>query len=149
MASLTIISGSVTHLDRVSSTHGSVSHGRGSIQTTHALMFRLDGKPAMYLGVADLSVGDPATAAGLTTNGAFKALAVRNDATGLVFGRSGWPEMIVGGIVLLIALLAFQANLILGLAIGALGGWIFRRGLLVRGARQMLLAPAPAYAPNA
>lgn len=141
MASISFLAGPVTHVDRVSSTYGSVRDGHGSIRTAHRLMFRLDGKAAVYDGVADLSVGDPATAAGIVKNGPFQALAVRNDATGIVFGRSGLPEMIIGGIIGLISLIAVQGHFVLGLPIAALAAWVIKRGLLVRNARNALLSP--------
>lgn len=137
MASPTLLSGTITHLDRISSTSGRMQHGNGQIRTDHTTTFRLDNQPAVFRGVADLGADEPATAAGYMKKGMFTALAVRNDSTGLVYGHSGIGMMLIGAGLMFVGLLMLSIGI--GLFIMAGGGWVGMQGYRQREARTLLL----------
>lgn len=129
MASPTIMRGVVTHVDRLTSLSG-----HSSIETDHSMVFRIDQRPVYYQGYADLSVGDPVTVAGRAKNGQFRALAVRNDMTVLVYGRAMTGQLVLAGIFLFIALISMPFGVVP--LIG--GGWLGHHAWNVRQAREML-----------
>lgn len=130
MASPTLLRGVVTHVDRLTNLSGD---GRG-IGTDHSMVFRIDQRAVLYEGYADLTIGDPATAAGRYRNGQFRALAVRNDTTHLVYGRTMTGALVLAGIFLFIALISMPFGVVP--LIG--GGWLGHHAWHVRQAREML-----------
>lgn len=150
MASPTLLSGTVTHLDRMASTSGEIRNGRGQIRTDHATSFRLDNRPVVFRGLADLGDGEPAVAAGYDRNGQFSALAVRNDSTGLIYHTTSLPYLLLGGFLLGIGLLMMLAGVSFGFVLAAAGALIARPGVRARQARALLVASrAPAHARGA
>lgn len=91
MNNIQILSGTVSHSRTVSTTSGSIDKGKGTISTSHTMSFRLDNTPVVFSGTPSLGDGDRATVAGLAL-GEFRAYALRNDSTGLIYRAhtTGW-----------------------------------------------------------
>jgi hypothetical protein len=87
MPSVSILSGSVSHLSSTSTVHGSVKRGKGSVTTSHRIDFRVDGKAAYYKNTVNLADGDRVTLAGKMKKGEFYARAMRNDETNVVYSE--------------------------------------------------------------
>lgn len=138
MASPTLLTGAVTHLERITSTTGSMQNGNGQIRTDHVTTFRLDNRPVRFNGVPDLGANENATAAGYARNGIFDALAVRNESTGLVYGHSGMALMVAGVILGLLGF--FTLSVLIGWVILPMGAWLGLKGYRQREARALLLA---------
>jgi len=80
METLALLSGTVSHLNTVSTTIGGGAKS-GSIQTHHTALFRVDGKPARFRGVANLANGDVVTLVGYHRTD-FDAVALKNESAG-------------------------------------------------------------------
>src|SRR5690606_25996199 len=142
MASLTLLSGTTSHVSRITNTQGQMSNGQGQIQTRHQTTSRLDNRPAYFRGVVDLGEGEPASAAGIDRNGMFHALAVRNDSTGLICYEPS--TLLYVAAAALIGIGVLMLFIFIGIFMIAGGLWV---GYLARRnsqARAMLSQPAGA-----
>jgi hypothetical protein len=54
MNALTLLAGEVSHLNTFASTSG----GSNYVHTSHAVLFRVNGRPVRFSGIANLAEGD-------------------------------------------------------------------------------------------
>src|SRR6185437_16363245 len=78
--------------------------GRGSVRTTHKLHLRVNGRSAAFTCAPNVADGDVVTLAGYDKGGGFKALALRNESTGVPYRGPTAVVYLVGVLLLLIGL---------------------------------------------
>ena len=115
MKEFVVLSGVVSHLNRVTSTGGVGTYG---VQTSHRLQFRVDNRPAWYDGSPNIAEGDHVTLVGEQKD-EFKAVALRNDATQIVYRTH---VMRYPGFA--------KAVLVLGALLGCVGVGMIAQGLI-------------------
>lgn len=152
---LITVTGPVTNMLQETEVTGAVSHGGGvtgnsastKLQQKKVLNFRIGNKPVtMELGnTIDLADGDNATAVGTDSGGITKAVAVRNDATNIIYFRYSpmtlfiWAGLLVGlGIPLTGALI--------GLAMIPVGLWLGYKGMQTKNAIAQINSTPPSVA---
>lgn len=139
--SMSIRSGKVSHAAQVSETHGQIHNGRGQIRTFHKMKFRIDNRPAMFQGEASIGDGDTVTVAGIE-KGEFKALAVRNESTGVEYPGQIMLLYVIGALCILLGIpFAF---IIIGLPLLGFGAWFIYMGWRNKQALELLRATAAA-----
>jgi hypothetical protein len=131
-------SGAATGLVRSSQTEGAVGRNGGSVRTAQVLTFRLDGKVVETRLPSQPSIdeGESVTVAGQEKNGVFRALALRNDATGAVYAIPSLPGFVMGG--LMIALGVPLLFIVVGVLFLGFGGWTVYQAWRYRQAAQLL-----------
>jgi hypothetical protein len=110
MASLETLAGVVTNVRALSTTSGSMKKGDGQISTQHHMKFRIGNRAVTFSGSPNIGDGDAVTVSG-KGSGEFKAMALRNDSTGLVYKASLVPA-IIGFIA--VALLSIPGFIFIG-----------------------------------
>jgi hypothetical protein len=130
-----IVSGRVTHAAQVSETHGQIHDGRGTIRTFHKMKFRIDNKPAFFQGEASIGDGDTVTVAAVA-KGELRALALRNESTGIEYGSPTILYYIMGSFTVVLGLLTLA--FLVGFPILGAGGWLFYSGWRNKEALQLL-----------
>lgn len=142
---LSIISGSVSHVSSSTTVTGQMYADRGSVRTTHKLFLRVNGKAAVFSGTPHVADGDVVTLSGIDKGGEFKAFALRNESTGVVY--PGQTTLVyVGGVLFLMLGLPFSI-VIFGIPFAVFGGWLLYAGYRNQQANSLLLAsPSPSRA---
>jgi hypothetical protein len=116
MKEFVVLSGVVSHVNRVSSTGGVGTYG---VQTSHRLQFRVDNRPAWYEGSPNIAEGEHVTLVGQQKD-EFKAVALRNDATQIVYRTH------------VMRFLGFAKTvLVIGALLGCVGVWMIAQGLMM------------------
>jgi len=95
MKQLTSISGIVDNANTLTSTHGTVINGRGTVSTSHKTSFRIDGNPIIFCGYINISDGDKITAVGEHSSNGLSALAISNHSTNTTYRRKIFPDIAV------------------------------------------------------
>ncbi len=139
---LSIISGSVSHVSSSTTVSGQMYADRGTVRTTHKLHFRVNGRSAVFSGTPNVADGDVVTLAGIDKGGEFKALALRNESTGVAY--PGPTTLVyVGGILFLLLGIPFSVILI-GIPFAGFGAYLLYAGYRNQQANQLLQAsPRP------
>jgi hypothetical protein len=138
---LRVVSGKVSHAAQVSETHGQIHGGRGQIRTFHKMKFRIDNRPAVFQGEASIGDGDTVTLAGFD-KGEFRALAVRNESTGVEYPGQTILLYVIGALCILLGIpFAF---IIVGLPLLGAGAWFIYMGWRNKQALDLLRSSAPA-----
>ncbi len=113
------ISGQVSNFreeTKVTSSH-TYNTGYTQVQTEKEINFRVDNKPVtMKMQKSmELTDGDEATVVGVDTRGGVKAILVRNDTIGMIYGYSTWFLMMWAAILLIggIATIGFFVGILL------------------------------------
>ncbi len=109
-------------------------------KTQKLINFRVGRTPVsmkMSKGI-DLADGDEATIVGTESGGGLKALLVRNDVTGVIYGMSTWYVM-AWAIVLTIAGVA-TLGVIVGLFLTPIGLFLLYKGYQLMQANKLMLA---------
>lgn len=163
--SIEIISGTVSHYEHSTETTGQVrttgNQVSGSMQTSHVLTFRVDGRAVIFksYGVANVADGDVVTVAGEKTDQGFVAYAFRNESTDTIQQAPvGIFKAVLGisvGSLLLICLILMSLNVIVGLVmLGAAGYFFIYKFLYVKtmalkvANRLLADTPKPAVSPS-
>ncbi len=104
--SLTTLSGVVSGIRHSTETEGHIGKGGGNVRTGQVLAFRIGDTSAQIKlkDVPDIRDGEQVTLAGHMKNGAFRALAIRNDTTRAVYGTAPMPGYILGGLMVLVGI---------------------------------------------
>ena len=106
MKELSVISGTVSHIDTRASVTGGGSSGLMMVTTTHTALFRVDNRPTKFQGAPNLAPGEQVTAVGYDDGEEFRAVALRNDSTQTVYRYRrlpNWPWWVVVGIASFLA----------------------------------------------
>jgi hypothetical protein len=130
--------GAATGLVRSSQTEGAVGRNGGSVRTAQVLTFRLDGKVVETKLPTQPSIdeGESVTVAGREKNGVFRALALRNDATGAVYAIPSTSGFVMGGVLIVLGVpLLF---IVVGVLFMGIGAWTFYQAWTYRQAAQLL-----------
>lgn len=109
MSQYSTLTGEVSHLSKTSTTSGSTNRHGGSVNTTHTLSFRVNGKPVIYTGTPSIDNGDEVTVVGDAKGGEFKALAVRNETTNVLYS----PKMHSNIAIVVLLVLGIPGSFIL------------------------------------
>lgn len=101
---LQVVSGIITHLRVVSSTHGQISGQYGGrIQTSHITMFRIGASLIEIAGNINVENGDEVAVVGSATGTSIRAVAMRDLKAGLLFFASVNQWVLLAGILCLLA----------------------------------------------
>lgn len=94
------LSGTVSHLERLSKLSGHISGGSGSVNTSTRTSFRVDGMPAIVDGSPTISNGDRVMVIGSEKNGVLEGDILRNFTINLKYGgiclERTWSVYILG-----------------------------------------------------
>lgn len=101
MAYPELVTGTVSHLTTHSEVHGRVKKGQGSVTTSHKTDFRIDGRAAFFKGAINVADGDTVTLAGETIRGEFRAKAIKNLGTGVIYSEPTTAFFVFGGLAIL------------------------------------------------
>lgn len=148
--SLTILTGTISHIDHSTAVTGRGNNGKMMVKTTHVWSFRLNNHPATYnaISTASFGEGDQVTVAGQEKNGTFVVESCRNETTGAVYERPATRYFVVS--VGLIVLGLATIMVLIGIPILLLGGYFLMKALKFSKANKLIQsAPRPALASNA
>tara|TARA_R110000782_G_scaffold77901_13_gene154304 strand:- start:311 stop:739 length:429 start_codon:yes stop_codon:yes gene_type:complete len=124
---------------KVTSTQTS-NTGYTQVKTEKEISFRVGNRPvSMKLpkGI-ELTDGDEATVVGSDTRGGVKAVLVRNDTIGMIYGMSTWYVM-AWAIILLVVGLA-TLTVFVGIILAPLGLFLLYKGIQLMTAHKMMAA---------
>lgn len=149
---ISIVTGTVSNLREATHTEGHIGQHAvggtvtGKVSSKQVYSFRVDSRPVSYESKQMLSIsdGDYVTCAGPVGGGVIKAMKVRNDSTGVVYGHS--PMLVLLGMigVLLASLMLIGTGIgaILGVPVFCIGLYgLYKTWLLFQSARAVEAAP--------
>ncbi len=121
---INIVTGTVSNLREATHTEGRIGQHAvggtitGKVSSKQVYSFRVDSRPVSYESKQMLSIsdGDCVTCAGPVGGGVIKAMKVRNDSTGIVYGHS--PMLVLLGMVGVL----FASLMLIGTGVGAILG---------------------------
>jgi len=124
------ISGSVGNFreeTRVTSAQ-SYNTGHTQVRSEKEVNFRVDNRPVTMKNIKgiELTDGDDATVVGSDSGSGVKAILIRNDTTGIIYGYSTWYIM-MWAVILTVAGLA-SIGILIGYLILPLGLFMFYKG---------------------
>ena len=131
-----ILSGEVSHLSTTSTVSGSVRRGKGNVSTSHKTDMRVDGQAAVFNASVNIADGDKVTLVGKTKNGEFRARALRNEETGVVYSGMTTLAYIIGGLCVIAGIPG--SFIIIGIPLLAAGIWLIFEGYMNRSAIKSL-----------
>lgn len=122
--SVIAVSGTVSNVREATHTEGRIGQHAmgggvtGKVSSKQVYSFRVDSRPVTYESKEMLSIsdGDYVTCAGPLSGGVIKAMKVRNDSTGVIYGHS--PVLILLAMLVLI----FIALMLTATGVGAILG---------------------------
>ena len=149
---LITVAGPVSNMMQETEVTRAVTHGGGvtgnsastSFQQKKVLNFRVGNKPVtMELGkTIDLADGDNATVVGTDSSGITKAVAVRNDATNIIYFRYSPMTLFVwAGILIVLGIPA--TGILIGFVMIPMGIWLGYKGMQTKNAIAQINASAP------
>jgi len=130
---ISVVIGQVSNLREATHTEGHIGQHAiggtitGKVRSKQVYSFRVDNRPVSYESKEILSIsdGDYVTCAGPVGGGVIKAMKVRNDSTGIIYGHS--PVLVLLGMigVLLASLMLISTvvGAILGVPVLCIGLW--------------------------
>lgn len=131
-----ILSGLVSHLSTTATVSGSVKRGKGNVSTSHKTDFRIDGQAVVFNAAVNIADGDQVTLAGKVKKGEFRARAIRNEETGVVYSGMTTLAYILGVVCVVIGIpLSF---IIIGIPLVLVGAWAIWEGYMNNSAIQSL-----------
>lgn len=96
------LSGTVSHVERLSRLSGHISDGSGSVNTSTQTSFRVDGMPAIVDGSPTISSGDKVMVIGSEKGGVLEGDILRNFTINLKYGgislERTWSAYILGAL---------------------------------------------------
>lgn len=136
------ISGPVSNFreeTKVTSSH-TYNSGYTDVRTEKEINFRVGNKPVtMKMQKSmELTDGDEATVVGSDTSGGVKAILIRNDTIGMIYGYSTWFLM-VWAVILTLAGLA-TIGVFIGILLTPLGLYLFYKAYQHKQAYEMMAA---------
>ncbi|MFK8036369.1 MAG: hypothetical protein AB8B94_19730 [Hyphomicrobiales bacterium] len=121
-----ILSGKVSHLSTTSTVSGSVKRGKGDVNTSHKMDFRVDGQAAVFNSSVNIAVGDDVTLVGNIKRGELRVRALRNEETGVIYSEMTTLAYVIGSIGIIAGLIF--AVFIIGIPIFVAGVWLIFEG---------------------
>lgn len=147
-----VVTGTVNNLREATHTEGRIGQHAvggtitGKVSSKQVYSFRVDSRPVNYESKEMLSIsdGDHVTCAGPVGGGVIKAMKVRNDSTGVIYGHS--PMLVLLGMigVLLASLMLIGTGVgaILGVPVLCIGLYgLYKTWQLFRSTRAVEAAP--------
>ncbi len=136
------ISGPVSNFreeTKVTSSH-TYNSGYTQVRTEKEINFRVGNKPVtMKMQKSmELTNGDEATVVGSDTRGGVKAILVRNDTIGMIYGYSTWFLMMWAAILTLVGIVTI--GVFVGLLLTPLGLYLFYKAYQHKQAYEMMAA---------
>ena len=122
------LQGEVSHVSTTSTVSGSVKKGKGNVSTSHKTDMRINGQAAVFNGSINLADGDKATLVGKAKNGEFRARALRNDETGVIYSGMTTLLYFLGAILILLGIPA--SFILVGIPMIVIGVWVIYEGYL-------------------
>lgn len=121
---ISVVTGVVSNLREATHTEGRIGQHAvggtvtGKVSSKQVYSFRVDSRPVSYESKQMLSIsdGDFVTCAGPVGGGVIKAMKVRNDSTGIVYGHS--PMLVLLGMIGVL----FASLMLIGTGVGAIVG---------------------------
>lgn len=146
------VSGTVSNVREATHTEGHIGQHAlgggvtGKVRSKQVYSFRVDSRPVTYESKEMLSIsdGDYVTCAGPLSGGVIKAMKVRNDSTGVIYGHSPILVLLAMLAVLLIALMltATGVGAILGIPVLFVGMYgLYKTWQLFQSGKAMQAAP--------
>lgn len=122
--SVIAVTGRVSNVREATHTEGRIGQHAiggtvtGKVSSKQVYSFRVDSRPVTYesKGMLSLSDGDYVTCAGPLGGGVIKAMKVRNDSTGVIYGHS--PLLVLLGMIAVL----LGSLMLIGTGVGAILG---------------------------
>ena len=134
------ISGPVSNFREETQVKGAQTSNLGHTQfkTEKVINFRVGNRPVEMknLKAIEMADGDEATIVGSNSGGGIKAVLIRNDTTGIVYGMSTWYVMMWAVIVTLAGLASL--GILIGIVVLPLGLYLFYKGYQLIQANKMM-----------
>ena len=142
MDKLAVISGEVSNVGMKCRIFGFSNYKTVIVDDNHKTAFRVNGKPAIFVGTISVSDGDQVSFVGVKNGGEFQALALRNDSTQVLYALPSDAFYWNGGFVMVLGVIAISTAILgllfFGIALIFYGALVVLEGHNNRIARDML-----------